>query len=109
MGNDLFRHGFAVPPSPEGEGFWTIKNPAEAGFSIEPSGLGGRAHGAHTGASAAGHAGVRIDIELAIALRDGGNGTFLSARAAGDALVTDLICHDKYLLFFCWNHYTPKP
>ena len=68
---------------------------------LNRSGLGGRAHGAHTGASAAGHAGVRIDVELAIALRDGGNGTFLSARAAGDALVTDLICHDKYLLYYC--------
>ena len=22
-GNDLIRHGFAVPPSPEGEGFWS--------------------------------------------------------------------------------------
>ena len=64
-------------------------------------GLGGRAHGAHTGASAAGHAGVRINVELAVALGDGGNGTFLSARAAGDALVTDLISHDSYLLFYC--------
>jgi hypothetical protein len=62
--------------------------------------LGGSAYGADTGASAAGHAGIGIDVVLALALRDGGNGTFLSARAAGDALVTDLICHDKYLLFF---------
>ena len=60
--------------------------------------LGGRAHGAHTGASAAGHTGVRVDVELAVALRDGGDGTFLSARAARDALVADCICHDQYLL-----------
>ena len=55
--------------------------------------LGRRANGANPGASAAGHAGIGVDLELTIALRDGGNGTFLSAGAARHALITDMICH----------------
>ena len=72
-----------------------IENPAEAGLSVRfGSGLGGSANGARSGAGAAGDAGVSVDHILAIAFGDGGNGTFLCARATGDALVTDLICHD---------------
>ena len=62
--------------------------------------LGGRAHGADTGASTAGNAGIGVDFELAIALGDGGNGTLGSARATGDALVADRICHCQYLLYY---------
>ena len=90
--------------------FRTYKNPAEAGFQdlCFRSGLGRRAHGADAGASAAGNAGIGIDVELAVALRDGGNGTLFCARAARDALVADCICHGMYLLF-CWcHHYTPN-
>ena len=61
--------------------------------------LGGSAHGANTGASAAGHAGVGVDLIRGVALRDGGNRTFLGTSTALDALVADLISHDSYLLF----------
>ena len=61
--------------------------------------LGGRANGANPSARTAGHAGIRIDHELAVTLRDGGNGTFFCAGAARHALVADLICHVQYLLF----------
>lgn len=76
------------------------KTPLQRG--LEPlieSGLGRRSNGANPGARAAGHAGIRIDYELAITLRDGGNGTFLCAGAARHAIVADLICHVQYLLF----------
>ena len=78
------------------------KNPAEAGslFKSFESGLRGSANRANAGASAAGNAGISVDNELAVSLGDGGNGTFLSARATGDALVADRICHCQYLLYY---------
>ena len=74
-----------------------------AGPLFVRSGLSGSADRAHARAGTAGHAGIRVDDKLAVTLRDGGNGTFLCARAARNALVADLICHDKYLLFFVEN------
>ena len=71
--------------------------------------LGGSAHGAHTSARAAGHAGVSVDHKLAVALGDGGNGTLFCAGAAGHALVTDLISHNKCLLFFVGTIIHPNP
>ena len=32
LGEDLIRHGFAVPPSPPGEGFWLTQQPDKSEF-----------------------------------------------------------------------------
>ena len=70
------------------------KKPRRSGiFYTRRLGLGRRADGANPGAGTAGHAGIRVDLKLRIALGDGGNGTLLCTGAALDALVADLICH----------------
>jgi len=70
------------------------KKPRRSGiFYTRRLGLGRRADGANPGAGTAGHAGIRIDHVLAVALGDGGNGTLLCASTTLDALVADLICH----------------
>ena len=55
--------------------------------------LGRSADGAGAGASAAADAGIRINDELAIALRNRANRTFGRASAAADAIIGNLECH----------------
>ena len=40
LGEDLIRHGFAVPPSPPGEGFWLPQRPDKSEFAPKLSGAG---------------------------------------------------------------------
>ena len=60
---------------------------------VAPLRLGGSSHGAGAGASAAFDAGCRIDLILAVALRNRANRTFGRASAAADAIIGNLECH----------------
>ena len=56
-------------------------------------------HGAGIGAGATADTDVSIDLVLAVALKDGFHGASVSAGAASHTGVSDLICHDRYLLY----------
>ena len=73
------------------------KKPAFAGLMNSSLFLCRSSYRAGIGAGAALDAGIGIDLKLAVAFADGGNGAFLGAGAAGHTFVTDRICHDKYL------------
>ena len=53
------------------------------------------AHGAGVGASTAVDASISIDLILAVALSDRGDGAAIGASAAADALSSDLVSHNK--------------
>ena len=55
--------------------------------------LGGSADGAGGSAGTAFHAGIRVDVVLAVAFRDRGNGAFGSAGAAADAFIGNFVSH----------------
>jgi hypothetical protein len=57
----------------------------------------GSADGAGAGTSAALYAHIGVDLELAVTLGDGANGTFCCASAACDASISDLKSHFEYL------------
>lgn len=56
------------------------------------------ANRAGTGAGAAIDAIVLIDNVLAVLFRDAAYGAFVSASAAGDALIGNLVCHGETIL-----------
>ena len=66
------------------------------------------ANRANAGARAAAQALIGIDLVLAIALMDRFDGALGRARAAGNAIVRNLICHVDYLLYMLWLDYITK-
>ena len=64
--------------------------------------------GAGIAASAAVHAGIRVDLEMLVTLRDCTCGASIGASAAADAGIVDCVCHSNYLHTNWYPHYKPK-
>ena len=76
--------------------------PVEGSYSFKSLELafGRSAYRAGVSASAAFDADFGIDFILAVALADGGNGTFSSTCTAADAFIGNFVSHLIYLLIF---------
>lgn len=64
---------------------------------VQELGLSGSTNGAGAGASAALDAHIGIDFILAITLGDSGHGALGSAGAAADAIIGNLVSHNRNL------------
>jgi hypothetical protein len=62
-------------------------------FWVKNLALDDSAHGASAGTSAAAHASVLIDLELAASVLDSANGASTGAGTATDASISDFVCH----------------
>ena len=92
-----------IPPAQPPRRFQTQKSrSAKERLLTEELSLGRSADGAILSAGAARNAGIRVDDVLAVAFLDRLNGALLCTSAAGDARITDNICHSKTppLIFF---------
>ena len=66
-------------------------------FFVQKLSLLGSANGANTGTSTALDASIGIDLVLAVSLGNCFNRALCSASAASDAIIRNLVSHDKYL------------